>query len=81
MLQLSNSLRSFSGVLLTLIKVVNVMEEVLYNSLSRYFERLGQVGYVPYNNVYKLLILSFIREIVDNDYRGYITKDDYPYIE
>ena len=81
MLQLSNSLRSFSGVLLTLIKVVNVMEEVLYNSLSRYFERLGRAGYVPYNNVYKLLILSFIREIVDNDYRGYITKDDYPYIE
>lgn len=57
------------------------MEEVLYNSLSRYFERLGQAGYVPYNNVYKLLILSFISEIVDNDYRGYITKDDYPYIE
>lgn len=81
MLQLSNSLRSFSGVLLTLIKVVDVMEEVLYNALSRYFERLEQAGYVPYNNVYKLLILSFIREIVDNDYRGYITKDDYPYIE
>lgn len=81
MLQLSNSLRSFSGVLLTLIKVVDVMEEVLYNSLSRYFERLEQAGYVPYNNVYKLLILSFIGEIVDNDYRGYITKDDYPYIE
>lgn len=57
------------------------MEEVLYNSLSRYFERLRQAGYVPYNNVYKLLILSFIREIVDNDYRGYITKDDHPYIE
>ena len=57
------------------------MEEVLYNSLSRYFERLGQAGYVPYNNVYKLLILSFIREIVNNDYRGYITKDDYLYIE
>ena len=57
------------------------MEEVLYNSLSRYFGRLGQAGYVPYNSVYKLLVLSFIREIVDNDYRGYITKEDYSYIE
>ena len=60
---------------------VDVMDEMVYDALSKYFTTLEKVGYVPYSDVYKLLVLNFYKDFVFNDYRGLITKDDYLLIE
>lgn len=57
------------------------MDEMVYDALSKYFTTLEKVGYVPYSDVYKLLVLNFYKDFVFNDYRGLITKDDYLLIE
>ena len=57
------------------------MDEILYNSLSSYFNALGYKGYMPYSQMQKLLVLIFYRDFVYNDYRGLISKDDYLMIE
>lgn len=44
----------------------------LYASLSRYFKRLSQVGYIPDNAVFAMVVLTYIHNhnlkgtIVDN---------------
>lgn len=35
----------------------------LYETLTRYFKRLSQVGYVPDNDVLAILVLTYITEI------------------
>lgn len=57
------------------------MDEILYNSLSSYFNALEYKGYMPYPQMQKLLVLLFYRDFVFNDYRGFIDKDDYLIIE
>lgn len=57
------------------------MDEVLYNSLLKYFDTLSSTGYVSYEDVDKLLLLVIIQEFVYNDFRGFITEDDYREIE
>lgn len=47
-------------------------KEYLNSMLERYFTRLEQVGYVPYNQVNNMLILLFIYE----DILPYIEGDD-----
>ena len=53
------------------------MDELVYDSLSRYYHTLGLKGYVPYPQVYRLLLLIFFNNYVYNDYRGLITAEDY----
>ena len=57
------------------------MDEILYNSLSSYFNALEYKGYMPYSQMQKLLVLIFYKDFVYNDYRGLISKDDYLMIE
>lgn len=57
------------------------MDDVLYESLSRYFHALEVKGYMPYKDAVKLLVLSFYRDFVFNDYRGLISEKDYCCIE
>ena len=57
------------------------MDKVLYDSLCRYFATLAKVGNVSYNSVDKLLVLMFYKHFVYEDYRGYLSKDDYRSIE
>jgi hypothetical protein len=57
------------------------MDEILYSSLSSYFNALEYKGYMPYTQAQKLLILAFYRDFVFNDYRGLINKEDYHQIE
>ena len=63
------------------LKDVVVMDEMVYEALSRYFGTLEKTGYMSYNNVNKLLVLNFYKDFVYNDYRGLITKEDYLLIE
>lgn len=57
------------------------MDEILYSSLSSYFNALEYKGYMPYSQAQKLLVLSFYRDLVFNDYKALISKEDYHLIE
>ena len=57
------------------------MDEMVYDSLGRYFHALEVKGYMSYPQSMKLLVLCFYRDFVFNDYRGLITKDNYMLIE
>lgn len=49
----------------------------LYNSLVNYFNVLSNFGYKKYTDVYKLLVYSFIEEMLTGPFRIYITEDNY----
>ena len=57
------------------------MDNVVYTAISRYFNMLSKFGYVNYDEVYNILYLILIRDFIYNDFYGYITEDDYRYIE
>ena len=57
------------------------MDEVVYEALERYFYVLSKVGYVPDDRVRSLLVLSFYKDFVYEDYRGILSRDDYRMIE
>lgn len=53
------------------------MKTLLKDSLSRYFNSLSNSGYINHEEVDKLLILTFIQELLDSDCREFITADEY----
>lgn len=57
------------------------MDNVVLTAISRYFNMLSKFGYVNYDEVYNILYLILIRDFIYNDFYGYITEDDYRYIE
>jgi len=57
------------------------MDEIVYDSLTHYFSVLEKLGYYPYKDVKKLLVLLFYRHFCYEDYRGMITFRDYKLIE
>lgn len=63
------------------LKDVDVMDEILYNALSKYYHTLSLKGYMAEINSDKLLILIFLRDFMFNDYRGIIKEEDYHVIE
>lgn len=46
-------------------------------SINNYFNNLKNVGYRKQSDVNKLFLYTTIQELLDNDFRGYITEDDY----
>jgi hypothetical protein len=57
------------------------MDEFVYNSISHYFNALGKLGYYKYDDVKRLLVLIFYYNFIFNDFRGYITQEDYILID
>lgn len=53
----------------------------VFNSISTYFNTLTQFGYKKPGDVNKLLIYSFIEEMLTGEMRFYITEADYRLIE
>lgn len=49
----------------------------VHNSLMHYFKTLESTGYMPYENVYKLLIYILIEEMLTGEMSYFITEDDY----
>lgn len=41
-------------------------DKVIHVALDRYFKRLSQVGYVPDNSVFSILVLMYISDILKN---------------
>lgn len=57
------------------------MDEIIYNTLNKYYHALSLKGYMPDIDSYKLLVLIFIRDFIFHDYRGNINEKDYHLIE
>lgn len=60
---------------------VVAMDEIVYNALVSYYHALGLKGYMSNSQSEKLLILSFYRDFVFEDYRGMLSCEDYHIIE
>ena len=57
------------------------MDNIVYNSITKYYAALEKTGYMPYKNVLSLLLLCFFRDFVYQDFRGILNKSDYGIIE
>jgi hypothetical protein len=57
------------------------MDEYLYNSMSSYFNILEKVGYANSKLSDSLLVFIFYYHLLNEDYRGRVSKDDYRLIE
>lgn len=57
-----------------------VVERELYDALRRYFSILSHTGYKKYTEVEKLLVFSFIEELLRYPFSQYITDADYSLI-
>lgn len=53
------------------------MGEIVYNSMTGYFDALEKLGYLSDSQVRKLLVLSFYKDFMFSDYRGLISREDY----
>lgn len=56
------------------------MGEEVYNSLTSYFTSLKNIGYRKQSEVNKLLVFITIQEVLDNDFRGLVSEEDYDII-
>ena len=56
------------------------MVEQTYNAVNKYFNNLCNTGYMSQTEVNKLMAFVIIQELIDNDFRGFITEQDYNYI-
>lgn len=56
------------------------MVNQLYNTINSYFSHLFNTGYMSQKEVNKVLLFSLIEELVNNDFRGLITQEDYTHI-
>jgi hypothetical protein len=57
------------------------MDNIIFNTITDYYKVLQRRGYHSYKDVKRILVLSFYRNFVMNDYRGLISREDYSYIE
>lgn len=55
---------------------VDAMDELMYDTLIRYFKTLAHTGYKSYDVVFKMLVMDFIYEITHTELRYYITNKD-----
>lgn len=62
-------------------KDVGAMDEVVMQSLSKYYNVLEKTGHVKYSDSKKLLVLSFIWDLIHHDYHALLSKEDYHIIE
>lgn len=49
----------------------------VFESLQRYFSTLTHTGYKSYDEVYRLIIYTFIEELINGPMSEFITDDDY----
>lgn len=52
------------------------MDRILYNILNQYFNTLTKVGYVRDELLYKILVVLYIYDCLNNDFRYFITEKD-----
>ena len=52
------------------------MDELVYKSLVRYFKVLGELGYIRYTDVYRLIVLIHLQELINSSAKYFITEND-----
>lgn len=52
------------------------MDRILYNILNQYFNTLTKVGYIRDELLYKILVVLYIYDCLNNDFRYFITEKD-----
>ena len=57
------------------------MDKFIYSSITQYYDALSKLGYHKYGDVFSLLVLSFFRDFVYEDYRARLSREDYHVIE
>lgn len=57
------------------------MDKFIYTSITQYYDALSRLGYHKYGDVFSLLVLSFLRDFVYEDYRARLSREDYHEIE
>lgn len=57
------------------------LNHLLSESLDRYYNTLKYSGYVKYNDVYKLIVATFIKDILDGEFGALISEEDYKNME
>lgn len=53
------------------------LSQITYDSINKYFEKLKYSGYLNTADTHKLLILSFIEEILYDKFSYFIDEKDY----
>lgn len=56
------------------------MVNYIYDALCRYFGHLCNTGYMKQSEVNKLFLLTIIQKLIDCDFRGLVSEDDYDLI-
>ena len=51
------------------------MEEYINTSIERYFNTLSHTGYMPYSDVYKLIVIMFVDELLNGEYKRFVSDD------
>ena len=59
----------------------DVMDKELYKALSLYYNVLEKTGYISSKQSDRLLVFLFYRDLLYNDFRGYLSMGDYHLIE
>lgn len=57
------------------------MDNIVYDAITQYYTALSKLGYYKYGDVFRLLVLCFLRDFVYHDYRGVLNREDYRIIE
>lgn len=52
------------------------MDKILYTLLKNYYRVLSRVGYKSITYIHKLLVLEFIYELTQGDFKTYISAED-----
>ena len=53
------------------------MNEAIFRSLTYYFKALRSMGFKSYEEVYKVIFLSCVSEIVEDDFDAALSEEDY----
>lgn len=55
---------------------VDVLDNLVYETINKYFKNLSYTGYKDYDSVNNILVLNFIHEITQSDLRYFLTAED-----
>ena len=56
------------------------LTDEVYNAINKYYSVLSHTGYKPDKDVNKLLVFSFLEEMLYGPLAQFITEDDYKHI-
>ena len=59
---------------------ISKIPEQLMQTIDNYYNILEQTGYYNYSSVCKILVLSFIDDLLSTEFNSFISEDDYKLI-